>query len=100
MKKTLQNFYKKYRKPIIITGCLVGTGVVVYLAKKYIVSSKIENVDLGGKNVITWTPTPGAISLDEVKTVLEFNKDSKLQYAIFREGPDPSKYVVIDTGTF
>lgn len=97
MKEKLQNFYKKYRKPIIITGCLVGTGVVVYLASKYTFFAKKEYMDLRGKSIITWDPSTGTgtMNLDKVKEILEANKDNSSCFAIFREGPAPNEYIAI-----
>lgn len=97
MKEKLQNFYKKYRKPIIITGCLVGTGVVVYLTKKYTIFPKKEYVDMRGRSIISWDPGSGTgtMGLEKVKEILEANKDNGSCFAIFREGPNPNEYITI-----
>lgn len=85
-----KEFYRRHKKLILIgTGAIIVIGVVVLFTKNKTVLERT------GKAIISWTPTDDSISLERVKEVLDLNAKNLSQYAIFREGVDPSKYVCV-----
>lgn len=90
MKEYWKMFWKKYKKGII-WGAVVGVSV----STVYLLVRNPKVCDLVGKNIISWKPGDTSMTLERVKEILELNKDNAGQFAIFREGPDPLKYVCI-----
>jgi hypothetical protein len=91
MKEYWSKFWKKY-KVGIIGGVVVGVSVSAI----YLLTRNPNLRDMTGKAFIAWKPDGNTfMSLERVKEILELNKDTSGQFAIFREGPDPSKYICI-----
>lgn len=75
--------------------CFVGGGIAVATVVYLLYKQKGKIVDLSEKKVICWEPKEGSMNLEKVKEILEANKDNSSQFAIFREGPNPTEYVTI-----
>lgn len=84
-------FIKNHKETIIAGGLVIGGIALSYkLSKPFL--------EYYGKSVISWTPSNDptkVLSLSKVIEILEANKNLNTMYAIFREGPDPDKYIAI-----
>lgn len=91
MNKT-KKFWNDHKTEICIVGGTIVIGAIAYAITK-------QNFWLIPKNekVIHWKGEGKSFDLESIKLILDANKDSSTQFAIFREGPDPSKYAVIVT---
>lgn len=89
-----KEFYRKHKK-VILGGAVV---TIVIVSVLLLVKNKKTVVDLVGESVIHWKPTDASMPLETVKKVLDLNATNLSQYAIFREGSDPSKYVCLVLG--
>jgi preprotein translocase subunit SecF len=91
--KSIKQFCKDHKTKIIVTTCLVAGAVIGAVVANKIGSSKV--VDYAGKNVISWKPEGKFVTLEKVKTILDFNEHNSSSFAIFREGVDPKAYTCI-----
>ncbi|MDD3288424.1 MAG: hypothetical protein PHX43_05395 [Alphaproteobacteria bacterium] len=87
----LKEFWKKHQVEVIVTA---GVGAIIGVTYLF-VRGNPNLYDMTGKSFISWTPGNKFMSLERVLEILELNKNSAGQFAIFREGTDPSKYVCI-----
>lgn len=92
--KSVKEFYKKYREPILITGCVVCTAVAAVILTKAHVIGKIERLDRG-KSILKWRSPGEFMNLERVKEILDLNANNTEKFAIFREGPNPEDYICI-----
>lgn len=88
----IKEFWKNNKKLLMVGGTIV-VGTAVFLITK----DKGFKFEAKEKSSTWWTGDDNGIPLniEKVKDFLELNKDSSSRYAIFREGPDPNKYVII-----
>jgi len=87
----LKEFWKKYQVEILVTA---GAGIII--GATYLLVRGNPNLhDMTGKAFISWKPENKFMTLERVLEILELNKDTAGQFAIFREGSDPLKYSCI-----
>ena len=91
---SIKEFYKKYREPILITGCVVCTAVAAVILTKAHVIGKIERLDRG-KSILKWGTPDSFMSLERSKEILDLNANNSERFAIFRDGSIPEDYVCI-----
>ena len=87
----LKQFWTDHKTKILV----IGGGVVVATISYALFHNRKAISEFAGENVIHWVPGNETMNLEEVKEILELNKDNASSFAIFREGPDPSKFVTI-----
>lgn len=80
---------------ICIAGGAVITGTVIYVVTK----RKFSLIPKDQK-VICWNPNNSFFNLERVKAILDANKNTSAQFAIFREGPNLNEYAIIVTDGF
>lgn len=91
----LKEFCKKHKKKLFIGSCIISGVVVGIVIDRRLLKNK-RLIDITGKAAITWTPRHnGFMDLNRVREILDFNAGNSSSFAIFREGPDPDKYVCI-----
>ena len=91
--KNIKEFYKKYKEPILLTGCIVGAAVVAVLITNAHVNKKVVNLE--GLNVLTWKPIDTFMNLERAKESLDLNANNSERFAIFRDGSIPENYLCI-----
>ena len=93
--------FVKDHKGEIIVGAIVGTiGIAVGLTIGLETNKKFVEIgkNYWGKEVISWSPAKGCMTLERVKEFLDLNAENNAQFAIFREGTNPGAYLGIITG--
>ena len=91
--KSIKEFYKKYKEPILLTGCLVGAAVIAVALTNSHVAKKLSIIE--GLNVLKWKPTDTFMNLERAKEILDLNANNSERFAIFRDGTIPEDYVCI-----
>lgn len=96
MLKKVKHFVRDHKGEIMLISAGAGAIVIGFAVGKMMNSDLVrmgKNVD--GKSVISWRPNGNFINLEEVKGILEANKDNMSQFALFREGGQSDDYVCV-----
>lgn len=95
MNKKIKRFWDDHKLAICIVGGSAAIAATLYLNR-----DKRKLMDITGKAAISWVPSHDpdkVLNLERVKEILDLNKDNLSQFAIFREGANPSDYTLIVT---
>jgi len=90
--KSIKEFCKEHKTKIVFVGCMIGSAVIGALVYKK--ANPVEEVGdpYNGKGKSDWEPASDLMTLEEVKELLDLNKDNNEQFIIFKEGANSDDY--------